>query len=62
MIKQEECQKPIKVKLSFIIKNYDLTEINPESEQTLEDFLSESYIDDSWENDSEKIVCHQIID
>ena len=52
--------KPYKLDEIDIKTNWDLDEEDWDTEQTLNDFIEECYIDDSWNINSIKIKCIKI--
>jgi len=49
--------KPYKLDKTHIEKTWDLSEEDWDTEQTLGDFLEDSYIGDTWNTRTEKFEC-----
>lgn len=52
--------KPYKLDKAHIEKTWDLEEVDDTSEQTLGEFLEDSYIGDTWSTNTEKFECIEI--
>lgn len=49
------------ITLNQIKDNWDLTQEDDYSDETLEDFIDRCYIDDVWETHDEKLICTKIL-
>lgn len=58
--KSGRSMKPYKLDKTHIMKTWDLSEEDWDTEKTLGDFLEDCYIDDKWETREVKIVCDKI--